>query len=92
MPKLRTFILIHDITKSKVLVLKNLKVSQRNLLAKLKCGVVPLELQIGYHKDVPIEERLCYDCNMGYLEDAIHMLFSCLGYAKVIDWVEFNIP
>ena len=35
-PKLRTFIEIHDITESKVLVLKNFKRTQRSLLAKLK--------------------------------------------------------
>ena len=83
MPKLRTFIKIHDVTESKVLVMKNMKRSQRSLLAKLKCGVLPLGIEIGRHKDTPLENRVCYACNMGFLEDEIHVLFSCPGYANV---------
>ena len=83
MPKLRTFMEIHDITETKVLVHKNLKRNHRSLLSKLKCGVLPLGIEIGHHKDVPLEDRLCYACNMGFLENETHVLFSCHCYSEV---------
>ena len=83
MPKLRTFIEVHDITESKALVLKNLTRNHRSLISKLKCGVLPLGIEIGRHKDVALEDRLCYACDMGFLENEIHMLFSCPAYAEV---------
>ena len=83
MPKLRTFIHIHDAAESKVLVLKNLKRNHRSLIAKLKCGVLPLGIEIGRHKDVALEDRLCYACDLGFLEDEIDVLFRCPPYANV---------
>ena len=83
MPKLRTFVQIHDETESKVLVLKNLKRNQRSLISKLKCCVLPIGIEIGRHKDVALEDRLCYACDMGFLENEIHMLFCCPAYANV---------
>ena len=66
MPKLHTFIQIHDLTETKILVHKNLSRNQCSLLTKLKCGVPPLSLETGRYKDVPLDKRICYTCNMGF--------------------------
>ena len=87
-PKLRTFILIHDFYEHKIMVHKNLQRNHRSLITKLKCGVLPLNLELGRYKDSPIETRLCYVCNLGVLESEIHFLFQCPGLANIRN--EFN--
>ena len=91
MPKLQTFISIHDETETKALVLRNLHRNQRSLLPKLKCGVLPIGIDIGRHKDVALEDRLCYVCNLGFFENEIHMLFGCPAYANVRQEFQGNV-
>ena len=83
MPKLRTFINIHDVKQDKILVLKNLKRNHRSLIAKLKAGVLPLHLELGRYKNSPIETRVCHVCDAGLLEDELHFLYKCPGLADV---------
>ncbi len=83
MPKLRTFINIHDISQDRILVLKNLKRNHRSLIAKLKAGVLPLHLELGRYKNSPIETRVCHICDAGFLEDELHFLYKCPGLADV---------
>ena len=83
MPKLRTFVQIHDHTNDKILVLKNLNRNQRSLIAKLKGGVLPLHIEIGRYKRSPIEKRVCYMCDAGFLENETHFLYNCPGLANV---------
>ena len=83
MPKLRTFVKIHDNDNNKILVLKNLNRNQRSLIAKLKGGVLPLHLEIGRYKGSPIEKRVCHVCDAGFLENETHFLFTCPGLANV---------
>ncbi len=83
MPKLRTFIQIHDNDQIKTLVHKNLKRNHRSLIAKLKAGVLPLHIEIGRYKKPPIEKRVCYVCDDGLLEDEVHFLYKCPGLANV---------
>ncbi len=82
-PKLRTFIQIHDTDHTKILVHKNLKRNHRSLLAKLKCGVLPLKLEIGRYRNTPIENRLCIICDGNVLDDEIHFLYGCPGLSNV---------
>ncbi len=83
MPKLRTFITIHDAKQDKILVLKNLKRNHRSLITKLKAGVLPLHLELGRYKNSPLETRVCHICNAGFLEDELHFLYKCPGLANV---------
>ncbi len=55
--KLRTFVKVHDISNTKAIVSLNLSRIQRSAMIKLKCGVLPLALEIGRFSNVDKEIR-----------------------------------
>ncbi len=75
-PKLRTFIRVHDLSQTQVIVKKNLSRSQRSLITKLKCGVMPLALETGRFNDTDEEDRVCVICNTNAVESEIHFYLS----------------
>ena len=81
-PKLRTFIRVHDISQTQTIVKRNLSRLQRSLITKLKCGVMPLALEIGRYTDKDEEERVCIICNSNAVETETHFL---LKYSAVDD-------
>ena len=50
---------------------------QRSLVTKFKVGVLPLAIEVGRYKDVPLEKRLCCICKDKVLEDEFHFLLYC---------------
>ena len=75
--KLRTYNDIQDDDHRKSLLNANLSRSQRTLTAKLKLGVLPLQIEIGRCKDVALENRYCRVCMTGCLEDEYHFVMFC---------------
>jgi hypothetical protein len=55
--------------------IKNRK--SRTLLAKLRLGVLPLEIEKGRRNNIAREERFCKFCNCEKIEDEVHFLFEC---------------
>ena len=76
-PKLRTFLEINDENEMRSLVKCNLPRNQRSLLSKLKMGVLPLQIELGRWKDVPLEYRVCRVCEKDELEDEYHHVLFC---------------
>ena len=58
----------------------NLTKYQRSILAQLKCGVLPLNIETGRFVNQPLELRTCDMCLSGAVEDEFHFLFSCEKY------------
>ena len=56
---------------------------QRSLVAKLKMGILPLGIETGRFKNTPIENRLCYICEEGLLDDEYHFILYCEGLKDV---------
>ncbi len=77
MSKLCTYVKVRDFTEIGQLVQVNLKRSHRSLMARLLCGILPLEVETGRYTDTKKEVRFCRCCNGGKLEDEIHFLFHC---------------
>ena len=50
---------------------------QRRLLAKLRLGVLPLEIEKGRRSNLLRSDRLCKLCSTAQVEDEIHFLFRC---------------
>ena len=48
----------------------------RSVLAKLRCGILPLCIETGRWKNIPRNERLCKLCN-NTIENEIHFVFFC---------------
>ena len=76
-PKLRSFIAFKDQAEPMNLVHSNLPRYQRSLLAKLSCGILPLEIETGRYSGIPANERFCKVCNLTVVEDEYHFLYSC---------------
>ncbi len=47
------------------------------MIIKLKCGVLPIAVEIGRFKNVPRELRVCKVCNGGMVEDEVHVMYEC---------------
>ncbi len=82
-PKLRTYIQIHDNSLRQIIVRKNLTRSQRSIVTKFKCGVLPIMIETGRYKDVPLEKRLCQICTDKCIEDEQHFIGSCKALSHV---------
>ena len=59
-----------------------IKRNQRSLIARLRLGILPINLQLGrsYNK-IPREERWCPVCPNKVAENEFHVLFFCPLYA-----------
>ena len=55
------------------------EVDKRRVLASLRCGCLPLQIELGRirHPKVPLEDRVCRLCNLGEIEDTTHFLITC---------------
>ncbi len=60
-----------------IMLRNNLPRHQRSFLAKLSCGILPLEIETGRYSGVKPEHRFCRVCNLGAVEDEYHFLYSC---------------
>ncbi len=76
-PKLRTYLEIYEKEETRALVKCNLPRNHRSVLAKLKKGILPLQVELGRWKDVPLEYRTCRVCEEDILEDEYHHVSFC---------------
>ena len=59
----------------------NLNISkyQRSLLAQFRCGILPLEIEVGRYRNEELSNRICRLCSSA-IEDEIHFLCECPKY------------
>ena len=77
-PKLRTYRKIkQDYTATEGYVHKTRTPSHRSMLARLRGGTAPLQLEIGRYLSTPVEGRLCKICGSGAVEDEVHFCVEC---------------
>ena len=63
----------------------NLKRSQRALIAKLRLGIFPINIELGRYRGIPQDERLCPICLSGEIEDEFHILLHCDAHQAARD-------
>ena len=69
--------------------------TNRSNMAKLRISAHKLEIEVGRHKrktiyengiakrvHIPVNERVCLNCNLMCIEDETHFLFRCPSYQK----------
>ena len=76
-PKLCTYTDFTEIDDPRTLVKANLPRGQRSLIAKLMCGILPLEVEVGRFVGKDKEERFCTVCESDKIEDEYHFLYAC---------------
>ena len=65
----------------------NLSSIERSYLAQLRLGILPIAIETGRYKSVPIDNRKCKLCNLNLVEDEKHILFTCTLYNDIrLDW------
>ena len=79
-PKLRTYKLFKDVYELEPYISINMSVKYRSVLARLRNGILPLELETGRYHGVPEAERICKLCDSGDIENEFHFLFKCSTY------------
>jgi hypothetical protein len=57
--------------------------SHRSALAKFRCGVAPINIELGRYTGTPVDQRLCIVCNLQSVEDEIHTLVECPAYDNI---------
>ena len=50
----------------------------RSALAKFRCGVAPIRIETGRYERLPLESRLCSQCNS--VENECHIICDCPLY------------
>ena len=85
MPKLRTYTcnILKTNWELPSYVKKYLNRIQRAHVAKLFSGNLPLRVETGRYRSIPLENRLCTHCNLNQVEDEIHFITSCELYTDI---------
>ena len=81
-PKLRTYAKIKETYEVENYVVLNLERHQRSILAQLRAGILPLQVELGRFRNIKLEDRICTLCTANTVEDEYHMLFYCDLYTE----------
>ena len=58
----------------------NLTFEYRKVLSKFRCSDHKLLIEVGRHKGLQVEQRLCKICHLNLVEDEFHFLTICPAY------------
>ena len=62
---------------------KDLTFEFRKVWSKFRCSDHALLIEVGRHKGLQVEQRLCKICNLNLVEDEFHFLTICPAYNKL---------
>ena len=79
-PKLRTYVTLKDNIEVEPYVKYGNNRQTRSLMAQIRCGILPIRIEIGRFCNLPVENRLCEICNQNKVEDEFHFLMECPFY------------
>ena len=80
-PKLRLYNMFKANFEQEEYITYNIPKYKRSLFAQFRAGILPLEVEVGRYRDVPLLNRLCVMCDMSEVEDEIHFMCECPRYA-----------
>ena len=60
----------------------NLSSIERSYMCQLRLGILPIAIEVGRYKSIPLNERLCTLCDENVVEDEMHVLFKCSKYEE----------
>jgi len=55
----------------------------RSLIAQSRFGILPLQIEVGRYRGIPINERLCVFCANNEIEDEFHLIMLCTFYEVI---------
>ena len=57
----------------------NISKYHRSLFAQFRCGILPIQIEVGRYRNIDLCDRICPICNDS-VEDEIHLLCQCPAY------------
>ena len=78
MPKLKTYKELNCRFEAQSYLRENLTRLNMLVLAELRCGTFPLEIEKRRYRNIPAERRYCKVCRSGEVEDELHL--DCSAY------------
>lgn len=63
----------------------------RAVCAKLRIGILPLEIETGRWRSIQADRRFCKLCSIDCVENETHFVFYCSKYAHLIDIFVSNV-
>ena len=82
-PKLRYYNMFKpDLGQEEYLTL-NISKHQRSLFAQFRGGILPLQVEIGRYRNLPLEQRICTLCDKNEVEHEFHLLCHCPIYEDI---------
>ena len=82
-PKLRFYNMFKPDFNQEDYLNLNVHKFQRSLFAQFRAGILPLQVEVGRYRDVPLSERLCTLCDTDLVEDEFHLLCVCTKYSDL---------
>ena len=83
-PKLRSYKKFKFAKFTENYVKMNLSSKERSMLSQFRMGILPINIETGRYRNVPLDKRVCYNC-IDTIEDEIHFLLYCPIYTRTID-------
>lgn len=100
-PKLRSYKLWKSNFGTEMYVKINLSRGERSMLAQIRGGVAPINLETGRYNRVPVEQRICEMCHLEEVETEEHLLLKCPKYEDLraelqrgltpVNWADNNL-
>ena len=79
-PKLRFYLNFKEEPNIEYYIKLNLSRKERSYLEQQRLGILPINVEIGRYRQIPLDERKCMLCHNENIEDEHHMLFICPAY------------
>ena len=87
-PKLRFYCKFKKEKKLEPYISMQLLPRERSYLTQVRLDILPINIETGRYKSIPLERRICTLCNLDQIEDEIHILFYCNKYnLERKDWL-----
>ena len=82
-PKLRYYNMVKAIFEPEEYVLSDISKRRRSLIAQLRSGILPLQVEVGRFRNISLCDRVCILCQNGSIEDEFHFVCECSAYSDL---------
>ena len=82
-PKLRTYVTYKTEFGLESYISSNMSRQRRSLMAQFRLGILPITVETGRFRNIPLQDRKCTICDLNEVEDEKHFLCICPVYNDI---------
>lgn len=90
-PKLRTYVSFKKDFYTEPYVKQMMNKRFRSVVAQLRSGILPLEIELGRWRGIEVQNRTCKLCDSACVEDEAHFIFDCDFYKNEREGLKENV-